>query len=72
MNGCTPFWVAEGWPCATAADVRAIKAEAADRYCAARDAAREATGQRWPTDLRQVAGQYHADVTSAHQRLAGR
>lgn len=67
----TPFWLAEGWPCATPGDVAAIKAEAVDRYRAARDAARETTGQRWPRELRQISYQYHADVTTAHQRLAG-
>lgn len=72
MNGCTPFWVAEGWPCATPEDVAAIKTEAADRYRTARDTVREATGQRWPPELRQISAQYHADVTSAYNRLAGR
>ena len=69
--GCTPFWETEHWPCETPADVRAIKAEAAIRYCAARDAAREATGERWPPELAQIGNQYHVDVTTAYRRLAG-
>jgi hypothetical protein len=72
VNGCTPFWVAEGWPCTIPEDVAAIKTEAAVRYRAARDTLREATGQRWPAKLRQVAAQYHVDITTAHRRLAGR
>jgi hypothetical protein len=72
VNGCTPFWAAEGWPCATLGDVQAIKTEATKRYGVALRRAREATGQRWPTELRQIAAQYHVDVTSAHRRLEGR
>jgi hypothetical protein len=70
--GCTPFWVAEGWPCRTEWDVQAITAEAAERYGVALRRAREATGQRYPNELRQIAAQYHVDVTSANRRLAGR
>lgn len=69
--GCYPFWVTEGWPCATPEDVQAIKTEAVARYRKARDAAREATGQRWPAELRQIGAQYHVDVTTAHRRAAG-
>jgi hypothetical protein len=71
VNGCTPFWAAEGWPCATEWDVQAITAEAAERYSVALRRAREATGLRWPKELEQIAAQYHVDVTSAHRRLAG-
>lgn len=71
MNGCTPFWAAEGWPCATPADVAAIKTEAWSRYLAALAEARMATGERWPDAVRRISAQYHVDVTSAHQRLGG-
>lgn len=70
-SGCRPFWVTEGWPCATRADVAAIRVEAATRYRAARDTARTLSGERWPTELAQIAAQYHVDVTTASRRLGG-